>query len=108
MSTSLGLTEHTPNTGLGRITPEQQLAKAKQVQTMGIIALILLITGFIPILGFFGLLASLIISKKALRMGRDYLVPEQYEKPASWASTISAVFLILSAIGFIFLILQML
>ena len=101
---SLNLTDYTPK--LNGVTAEQQLAKAKQVQTMGIIALVLLLTGFIPVLGFFGLLASLIISKKALRLGREYLVPEQYEKPASWASTISAVFLILGTIGLVLMILS--
>lgn len=104
MSTGLGLTEETPKFNGIKLTPEQQIAKAKQVKTMGIIALVLIITGFVPILGFLGLIASLLVSRKALRIALDYVVPEEYERPARWAWVISSVFLILSVIGLIMMI----
>ncbi|MBX7174187.1 MAG: hypothetical protein K1X72_24655 [Pyrinomonadaceae bacterium] len=105
MSLKLNDIEINSNAPISTVNPLETQQKAKQVKTMGIIALVLLLTGFIPILGFFGLIASLLLSKRALKMGRDFWVPEQYEKPAYWAWVISSVFLILSIIGLIFMIL---
>ena len=107
MNSTLGIENALPNQNVAAMTSEQQLAKAKQVQTMGIIALILLATAFIPVLGFVGLIVSLVLSKNALKIGRDYLVPEQYEKPAKWASVISSVLLILSFIGLFMMIISL-
>src|SRR5690349_8539347 len=98
---SLNLTEYTPNMNGSQLSAEQQIAKSQQVRTMGIIALVLLVTGLIPILGFFGLIASLILSRSALRISREHLVPIEYERPAHWASLISTIFLILGGIGFL-------
>ena len=105
MNSTLNIDNALPSKNAPAVTSEQQLAKAKQVQTMGIIALVLLVTGFIPILGFFGLIASLLIARKASWIAREYLVPDSYEKPAKWAWTISSVLLILSVIGLILMIL---
>lgn len=105
MSSTLGLTEAVPNSSRAAVSPQQQAVQASRVKTMGIIALVLLLTGFIPILGFFGLLASLLISRRALQIWRDNLLPLGIEKPAQWASTISMVLLILSAIGLVFILL---
>ena len=103
---SLNLSDYTPKVNGVELTPEQQLAKAGQVKTMGIIALILLITGIIPILGIFGLITSLILSRYALRIARDNYVPDGYERPAHWASIISTVILILWVIGLLLMLLR--
>ena len=103
---SLNLTDYTPKVNGVELTPEQQLAKAGQVKTMGIIALVLLITGLIPILGLLGIIAALVLSRYALRFGRDNFVPSEYERPAHWASIISTILLALYAIGLILMVLR--
>lgn len=51
MASTLNLDEYTPNIA-AEMTGEQ-LAKAKQVKMLGIVALILLVCSLIPILGFY-------------------------------------------------------
>jgi len=85
-------------------TPEQT-EKAKTVKKLGIIALLLTIFGaFIPLLGTLMVIAALILARYALRVSRQNLVPIEFEKPAYWASIISTILLILSAIGLFWLI----
>ena len=101
MSSSLSLTESISNSASSTLTPEQQSAQAGRVKKMGITALLLLLTTFIPVLGIFGLIASLVISRKALRISRENLLPIETEKPAYWASIISTLLLILFAVGLV-------
>jgi hypothetical protein len=102
MASTLNLDEYTPNIA-AEMTGEQ-LAKAKQVKMLGIVALILLVCSLIPILGFFTLIAAFIISRVALRISRKNLVPIEYEKPAYWASVISLLLMILAVIGIVLII----
>ncbi len=104
MNSTLGIEEAVPKNNAVAIPPQQQAVLISRVKTMGIIAFILLFTGFIPILGFFGLIASFVISRWALKIWRDNLLPLGIEKMAQWASTISSVFLILLVIGVVFMI----
>lgn len=106
MSSTLGLTENITDRNVIALTPEQQSVQAKQVKKLGIVALLLLLTTFIPILNFFGLIASLILSRQALKISRENLLPIEVEKPAYWASIISSILLILFAIGLVMLILK--
>ncbi len=99
---TLNLNEYTP--GVPTEITGNQLTKAKQVRTLGIVALILLVCSLIPVLGFFTLIAAFIISRVALRISRQNLVPIEYEKPAYWASVISLLLMILAVIGIIFMI----
>ena len=100
----LGLTEASPNANAPVVTPAQQAASITRVKTLGIIALVLLLTAFIPILGFFGLITSFVLSRIALKISRENLLPIEAEKPAYWAGVISALLLILSVIGLVMLI----
>ena len=102
MNSTLGITDAAPNTA--NVTPGQQAAQVARVKTLGIIALVLLLTAFIPILGFFGLIVSLVLSRMALRISRQNLLPIEAEKPAYWAGIISTLLLILSVIGLVMLI----
>jgi hypothetical protein len=105
MSSTLGIAEAAPKTNQAAISPQQQAILTSRVKTLGIIALVLLPTAFIPIVGFFTLIAAFFISRRALQIWRDNLLPLGIEKPAHWASTISTVLLILSAIGLVFILL---
>ncbi len=100
----LGLTDTAPSASVPVVSPEQQAAQITKVKTLGVIALLLLLTAFIPILGFLGLIASLILSRVALRISRQNLLPIEAEKPAYWAGIISTLLLILSVIGLVMLI----
>lgn len=106
MSSTLGLADSMPNANVAALTPEQISAQANQVRKLGIIALLLLLTIFIPILNFFGLIASLILSRKALRISRENLLPIEVEKPAYWASLISTTMLVFGCIGVVLVILK--
>ena len=71
----------------------EALQKAKRVKTLGIIALILSILGiFVP---FVLDIIAFVISKIALKISREHLVPYEYEKPAYWAYRISIAGIIL-------------
>jgi len=85
-------------------TPEQT-EKAKSVKKLGIIALLLAIFGaIVPFLGTLMIIAALVLARYALRVSRQNLVPIEFEKPAYWASIISTILLILTAIGLFWLI----
>ena len=100
----LGLTSSASDASAPVVLPEQQAAQITPVKTLGVNALVLLLTAFIPILGFFGLIASLILSRVAMRISRQNLLPIEAEKPAYWAGIISTLLLILSGIGLVMLI----
>jgi hypothetical protein len=102
---TLNLNEYTHKMNGVPVSAEHKIAKGKQVKTLGIVALVLLVLSIIPILGFLTLIASFVISKIALKISRDNFVDSDYERPAYWASTISMVLLILSAVGLILMIL---
>jgi hypothetical protein len=103
INSTLGIAGSVPNAAT--VSPQPQSAQITRVKTMGVIALLLLLTAFIPILGFFGLIASLVLSRKALRVSRENLLPIEAEKPAYWAGIISTLLLILSVLGLVMLIL---
>ena len=107
MST-LNLNEYSHKINGVPVTAEHKIAKGKQVKTLGIIALVLLVLGVIPILGFFAVIASLVISRIALKISRENFVDADYERPAYWASIISTVLLVMTVIGFIFMLLSQL
>jgi hypothetical protein len=104
---SLGLTNTAPTANAPTVSPQQQAAQISRVKTLGVVALVLLLTAFIPILGFFGLIASLVLSRIALKISRENLLPIEAEKPAYWAGIISATLLILSGIGLFWLIMNL-
>jgi hypothetical protein len=81
----LNLNEYTPNLqNLTRPTGDQ-LAQAKKVKTIGIVALIL--------------------AKWALSLSRQNLVPIEYERPALWAYRVSMVGMVLWVLFLIKLVL---
>ena len=102
MNSTLGIAEAAPRAA--SVSPQQQAASMTRVKTLGVIALLLLLTAFIPILGFFGLITSFVLSRIALKISRENLLPIEAEKPAYWAGIISALLLILSVIGLVMLI----
>ncbi|HEY0429585.1 MAG TPA: hypothetical protein VGC76_17525 [Pyrinomonadaceae bacterium] len=104
MNSNLGL-EETTGSGNVVLTPEQTNAQAGRVKTLGVVAWLLVLTGFIPVLGFFGLIAAILVARRAMRVSREYLLPIEAEKPAYYASIVALVFLILGTIGLIFWIL---
>lgn len=74
------------------ITPEQA-QKAGSVKTLGIVAFIFAIFGiFVP---FVCHIAAFFISRHALKISRDNLIPVEAEKMAYWASRISITGLLL-------------
>lgn len=103
---TLNLNEYTHKINGVPVTAEHKLAKGKQVKTLGIIALVLLVLGLIPIIGFLTVIASLVISKIALKISRENFVDAEYERPAYWASIISTILLILSVIGLLLMIIS--
>ncbi len=81
--------------------------KAKEIRTKGLIAFILSVTGvFIPLIGFFMLIAAWLLSNSALKTANDYLVSDEDDKLARWANVISKVFLVFSVIGLVLIILS--
>ena len=96
---ALNLNDYTTQMNASPAAAAEQTAAAKKVKSMGIIALILMICGFIPLLGIFALIAAFIISRSALTVSRKNLVPIEYEKPAYWASVGSTILLILTVVG---------
>jgi hypothetical protein len=106
MNSSLGLAEFAPpGANSAALTSEQTAAVVNRVKRLGIVAWLLALTAFIPVLGFFGLIASILVARRAMRISRENLLPVEAEKPAYYASMISSVILILGVIGLIFLIL---
>lgn len=104
MST-LNLNQYTHKIDGVAVTPEHQLAVGKKVKTYGFIALAMLPLGLIPLLGFLFVIGSLILARRALKISRENFVADDYEKPARWASLISTILLVLSAIGIVLMIL---
>src|SRR5688500_17663906 len=106
MSTFLNIGEIQPSAQVLPVAASpEQTEKAKTVKKLGVIALGLTIVGaFIPLLGVLMLIAALVLSRYALRVSRQNLVPIEFEKPAYWASVISSILLILSAAGLFWLI----
>lgn len=102
MSTLLSINEKGQN--LPEFSAGEQTEKANQVKKLGIIALVLLVCSLIPIVGFFTLIASFIISRRALKISRENLVPVEYERPAYWASVISLLLMITTVIGIVLMI----
>ena len=102
---SLNLNDYVPQASLSPAQSAEQTASAKKVKSMGYIALLLVVCGFIPVIGIFTLIGALVLSRKAMTISRKNLVPVEYEKPAHWASIISKVLLILWVIGLVFAIL---
>jgi len=88
MSDILNLNDYTP-----QVTNEpligEKLEKANQVKTLGIVAVILSIVGiFVP---FVLDIIAFVMSKIAMKISRENLVPYEYEKPAYWAYRISII-----------------
>ena len=96
---ALNLNEYTPQTNLSPVATAEKQTVANKVKTRGIIALLLVIGGLIPFLGFFLLPVAFFLSRSALKLSRENLVPIEYEKPAYWASVSSTILLILTVIG---------
>lgn len=93
MSTVLGINEASrPVTG-------DVLAQAKKVRTIGIIALILAVSGIV--IPFIADIAAFILSKWAMKISRDNLVPVEYEKSAYWAYRVSIMGIILWVVALI-------
>jgi hypothetical protein len=108
---SLGLDQVVPGTGGAQVVPPigEQKRMARTVRGLGILALILALVGmWVPVIGFLMLLAAAYISRRALKNSLDYLVPDEDERYARWASSISVVLLIFSAIGTVLFILSVL
>lgn len=105
MST-LNLNQYTHKINGVEVTPEHQLAKGKKVKTYGIIALVLLPFGLIPLLGFLAVIGAFILAKYALKISRENFVADEYERPARWASLISTILLVLSVIGIVLMLLK--
>jgi hypothetical protein len=82
MST-LNLNDYTPNIQNIALPVGDQLAKAQQVRTLGIIAVILAVIGIV--VPFIANIAAFLLAKRAMNISRQYLVPIEYEKPAYWA-----------------------
>lgn len=92
MST-LNLSDYAPNAQNLELSSDEQLSKAKQVRTLGIIAVLLAIAGiFTP---FVANLAAFLFAKRAMKISRDYLVPIEYEKPAYWAYRVALTGMVL-------------
>lgn len=92
MST-LNLSDYVPNAQNSTQPVGDQLAKAKQVKNLGIIAVILAVIGiFVP---FIPDIAAFFLAKRAMNISREYLVPIEYEKPAYWAYRVAITGLIL-------------
>jgi hypothetical protein len=102
---TLNLNDYTHKINGVPVSAEHKIAKGKQVKTYGIVALVLLVLGLVPILGFFAVIGSLILSRIALKIARENFVDAEYERPAYWASLISTILLILSVIGLILMLL---
>jgi hypothetical protein len=86
MST-LNLSDYTPNDQNLTQPVGDQLAKANQVKTLGIIALILAVIGIV--IPFIADIAAFSLAKRAMTVSRENLVPIEYEKAAYWAYRIS-------------------
>lgn len=106
MNSTLGITDSVPGADVAALTKEEQSTEEKRVKKLGIIALLLLLTTFIPFLGFIGLALSLILSRRALRISRENLLSVEVEKPAYWASIISTTILVLFVVGLFAMILN--
>lgn len=92
MST-LNLSDYAPNAQSLTQPVGDQLAKAKQVKNLGIIAVILAVIGiFVP---FIADIAAFFLAKRAMNISRKYLVPIEYEKPAYWAYRLALMGIIL-------------
>ncbi len=101
MST-LNLNEYTPNVQNLTQPTGDQLAQAKNVKTIGIIALILVVVGIvIPLIAD---IIAFFLAKWALNLSRRNLVPIEYEKPAMWAYRVSMVGMVLWVIALIKLV----
>ncbi|HMS40214.1 MAG TPA: hypothetical protein PKE69_08315 [Pyrinomonadaceae bacterium] len=80
------------NTPAAVITPEQR-QKAGTVKTLGIVAFIFAVLGiFVP---FVCHIAAFFISRHALKISRENLVPVEAEKLAYWANRVSITGLLL-------------
>jgi hypothetical protein len=99
----LNLNEYTPNLqNLTRPTGDQ-LAQAKKVKTIGIVALILVVVGIvIPLIAD---IIAFFMAKWALSLSRQNLVPIEYERPALWAYRVSMVGMVLWVLFLIKLVL---
>lgn len=96
---SLNLNDYTPSAQSSAPLEGDQLAKAKQVKTLGIVALILAIVGLcIPLVAD---IAAFFIAKHAMNESRRNLVPIEYEKPAYWAYRVSIVGMIWGVIAIV-------
>jgi accessory gene regulator protein AgrB len=86
---SLNLNDYTPSAQSSGPLTGEQLEQAKQVKTLGIVALVLAIVGLcIP---FLADIAAFFLAKHAMNLSRRNLVPIEYEKPAYWAYRVSIV-----------------
>jgi hypothetical protein len=80
--------------------------KSGWVKSLGVLSLLLAVVGsFIPLIGFFMLIAALLISRHALKISCEFYVSYEDERYARWASAISKVVLILGALGTVLFVL---
>lgn len=108
---SLGLDQISEMQGGATIVPPigEQRRMARTVRGMGIVALILALVGiWIPLVGFLMLIGAAVLSRRSLKLSLDYLVPDEDERFARWASSISTVLLVFSAIGTVLFVLNLL
>ncbi len=84
---ALNLNDYTPNIQNLTQPTGSKLAQSQKVKTIGIIALILAISGiFIPLIAD---IIAFFMAKWAMNLSRRNLVPIEYEKPAYWAYRVS-------------------
>jgi hypothetical protein len=96
---TLNLNDYTP-AATAPLTGDK-LEIAKQVKTLGTVALIVAIVGLcVPFLG----VVSLFLSKRAFNISRKNLTPVEYEGAAMWAYRLSLLSIVLSVLGIIRLI----
>jgi hypothetical protein len=106
MSLKLNEIQIDPPPAVRNINSAEKQQRAKDVKSLGLIAFILAVAGiFIPVVGLFMLIGAWLLSRSALKTSDDYLISEEDDKFARWASTISKVFLVLGALGLILFIL---
>ena len=86
---SLNLNDYTPSAQSSGPLTGEQLAHAKQVKTLGIVALLLALVGLcVP---FLADIIAFFLARHALNLSRRNLVPIEYERPAYWAYRVSIV-----------------
>ena len=100
MSSILNLTDLTQKVDGIALDPAVVATIGRKVRNRGLIAVVLMFVGLIPIIGVLFLIASLLLALHALKLSRENLVPVEYERCAYWARIGSSLVLILNVIRF--------